>query len=143
MAYDPRKAAEKQIRRSQEAAQDYVEGVRAPKRNPMQAAKAAKNKLKAKFNEAVDSGRWEQGLDSVTQDEWTRLAVEKGGPRFAAGVEAARDDIIVFHEELSAVSARIEQSIDAMPTDTLQQRIAKMTANAMERSKHKRTKRRR
>lgn len=143
MAYDPRKAAEKQIRRAQEATQDYLDGVRSPKKNPMQAAKAAKGKLKQNFNAAVDSGRWEQGLDSVTQDEWSRLASEKGAPRFAPGVEAARDDITAFHEESAAISSRIEAQVDAMPSDTLQQRIARSTAWQLERAKHKRVKRRR
>lgn len=143
MAYDPRKAAEKQIRRAQEAQQDYIDGVMRPKRNPMQAAKAKKSKLKSNFNAAVDNGDWERGLDSVSQEEWSRLASVKGGARFSGGVEAARDDIIAFHEENAANSAKVEAIIDAMPDDTPEQRLAKQRANAVERAKYKRTRRRR
>lgn len=143
MAYDPKKAAEKQIRRAQEATQDYIDGVMKPKRNPMQAAKAKKSKLKSNFNAAIDNGDWERGLDSISQDEWSRLASTKGGARYSGGVEAARGDIEQFHEEMSQVSARVEAIVDAMPDDTPEQRLAKMRANAVERGKHKRTKRRR
>ena len=143
MPYDPRKAGQKQVRRAQEAAQDYVDGVNTTTINPMAKAKTKKDKLKANFNAAVDNGSWEAGLDSVSFDEWKAITASKGNERYASGVEKAAADIVAFHEELAPQIARVKAMVDAMPDTTLDQRIAKASAFAREMAKFKRTRRRR
>ncbi len=143
MAKDPRKIAEKQVRRAQEASADYVQGVRDTEVNPMQKAASKKDKLKANFNQAVDSGKWEQGLQSVSKEEWQRLTEQKGSARYAAGVEAAMPDIVAFHEEFQSHVAKVKAEVDAMPDLTPEQRIQRMVANARGMARFKRTRRRR
>lgn len=143
MPYDANAAAEKQIRRAQEATNDYIAGVKNPKRNPMQAAKARKAKMRANVVKAIDDGTWERGLDSISQDQWSTLAAEKGGRNFADGVERSRQDIIDFHGERSRQQAEVDAILNGMPADTLEQNIARMTVNARENAKRKRTRRRR
>jgi hypothetical protein len=141
--YDPKKAAEKQVRRAQEASTDYVNGVNDTQKNPMQRAKAKKEKLKLNFNQAVDNGTWEAGLDSVSFEEWKRLASTKGGERYASGVAASSDDIAAFHAEFAPHVQRVQAQIESMPDTTPEQRIARMVANARELGKFRRSKRRR
>lgn len=143
MSYDPKKVADKQIRRAQEAATDYVDGVDSTNKNPMQRAKAKKEKLKLNFNQAIDSGKWEAGLDAISFDEWKRLAKEKGGARYAEGVSKASEDIQAFHQEFASHVAKVQAEVEAMPDTTIEQRIQRMVANARGNAKFKRTKRRR
>lgn len=143
MAYDPRKAAAKQIRRAQEASQDYVEGVKGVKVSPMQKAKAKQEKLKANFNAAVDSGKWAAGLDGWSLEAWADITAKKGGERYASGVEAARDDINAFHDEFSQHVERVKAVVDAMPDTTPEQRIQKMVTNARKMGEYSRRAKRR
>ncbi len=139
----PQQIAEKQIRRAQEASGDYVAGINATTVNPMQEAKKKKDKLKANFNAAVDSGKWEAGLDSVSAEEWKRQSAEVGGARFGSGVEAARGKIVAFQEEVAPHRARIQAEVRAMPDTTPEQRLARMMANARGMAQFKRQRRRR
>ena len=143
MGYDPRKAAKKQIDRSQQAQQDYIDGVRDTKKNPMQRAKAKKGKLRANFLAAVDNGKWEQGLDSVTEQEWKERAATVGGSNYAKGVLDGQAKIERFHEEFASFMDSVQQKIDQMPDDTPDQRLAKMRENAIAISKFKRSRTRR
>lgn len=143
MAKDPKKIAEKQVRRAQEAAGDYLDGVRNVSESPTQKAKRKKDKLKSNFNAAVDSGKWEAGLDSVSKEEWIRLTETKGGARYASGVESASADIEAFHAEFGPIRDKIKAQADAMPDSTLEQRLARMQFVAREMAKHRRTRRRR
>lgn len=126
----PREIAEKQIRRSQAASEDYVKGVRNVEVAPTQQAKAKKAKLKNNFLQAVDSGKWEEGLDGVTLDDWKRAAEMKGGARYGQGVADAATKIEKFHEEFQPFVQGVKERINQMPDSTPDQRIAKMVENA-------------
>lgn len=139
----PQQIADKQISRVQAASGDYTAGVNAVTQSPMQRAKAKKDKLKANFLAAVDSGKWEAGLDSVSLEDWKKQSTEVGAARLGAGVEAARAKIVAFQEEIAPFRARVQAEIAAMPDTTLEQRLAKMTANARKMAEFKRTRRRR
>lgn len=135
--------AAKQIRRAQEASQDYVEGVRSVTEAPGQRAVKKKEKLRANFNAAVDSGKWEANTAAVGLEEWKQVTAEKGGQRFASGVEAARPKIEAFQADLQAFLNSTKGEIDSLPDATPEQRDAKMLANVRRMRKFKRTKRRR
>lgn len=143
MSYDPARAAEKQIRRAQTAATDYVAGVRAVKESPTSKAKRKKDKYRNGVLAALDSGKWEAGLDSVSLQEWQEAAAKKGGDRYAAGVEAAAGKIQQFHAEFAAFMSSHQPRIDAMPDSTPEQRIAKMVENAKGMAKFQRLRARR
>ena len=124
----PAEIAEKQIRRAQAASGDYTAGVERTTKNPMQEAKKKKAKLKANFLKAVDDGKWEAGLDSVTEADWKRLTVEKGGARYGEGISKAAGKIAEFHQEFQPFIQAAADRVNAMPDTTLDERIAKSAA---------------
>jgi hypothetical protein len=138
-----RETAEKQIRRSQEASGDYLKGVDSVTESPTKKAVAKKDKLKANWNKAIDDGKWADACEAVSVDEWKKKTKEKGGMRYAAGVEAAKDDIVAFHEEFGSFLDGHMATIDKLPDATPEQRIQKMVANARGIATFKRTQRRR
>lgn len=135
--------AAKQVRRAQEASQDYITGVQNVTEAPGAKAVRKKDKLRANFNAAVDSGKWEQNTAAVSKDQWVAATVEKGGQRFASGVAAAQSNIEAFHNDLQQYLSQTQAQIDSMPDATPEQRKAKMNANFDRMSKFKRVKRRR
>ncbi len=143
MAKDAAKIAAKQIRRAQEASQDYIDGVNSVTEAPGQKAVRKKDKLKANFIQSVDSGKWEEATKAVSRDEWVATTVAKGGARYAAGVEEARGKITAFQEELQTFLNSTKAEIDNMPDATPEQRKAKMVANFDRMKKFKRRNRRR
>lgn len=83
-------ASEKFARRAQAAGQDYVAGVRNPRR-PWQAATASAVET---YNQAITlsvaQGRFAKGVSASSDQEWQGAAVEKGGTRFGPGAAAAK-----------------------------------------------------
>ncbi len=140
---DPKKIADKQIRRAQEASQDYVDGVQSVTEAPGARAVRKKEKLRAAFNAAIDSGKWAENTAAVSKDEWIETTVKKGGARYAAGVEEARGRIEAFQQEFQAFVSKAKAELDAMPDATPEQREQKMLANVRKMRQFKRTRRRR
>lgn len=143
MPKSPQEIAAKQIRRAQEASQDYVAGVQGVTEAPGAKAVRKKEKLRANFNASLDNGKWEQNTAAVTKEEWINSTVEKGGQRYASGVEASRGKIEAFQADLQQYLSATKAEIDNMPDATPEQRDAKMLANVRRMRKFKRTRRRR
>lgn len=141
--YDAAAVTAKQIRRAQGATTDYVAGVEAVDVSPTAQAAKKKDKMRAGINAAIDSGKWEEGLASVSLEDWKAAAVKKGGDRYASGVADSEAKTRAFHEEFSAFMVGHKAKIDAMPDTTQEQRMAKMLANAKGIAGFKRTRRRR
>lgn len=139
----PREIAEKQVRRSQGATEDYVRGVRGVTEAPTQKAKRKKEKLKNNFLNALNSGKWEAGLDAVTLEDWQRDTEGKGASRYGDGVAKAESKIIAFHEEFQPFLDAHKKKIDALPDSTPEQRMQKMVENAKGIAQFKRSRRRR
>lgn len=139
----PQEIAEKQVRRGQAASEDYVRGVRAVTVAPTAKAKEKKEKMKAGILHALDSGKWEAGLDSVTLEDWKQTTETKGAQRYGSGIAEAEGRIAAFHAEFQPFLASVKAKIDAMPDATAEQRIQRMVANAREIAKFQRTRRRR
>ena len=135
--------ADKQIRKSQQATEDYLQGIDSVQEAPTQRAKRKKDKMKANFLKAMEEGKWEDGLDAWTNEDWKEVTKKKGGARYSDGVTEARPQIEAFHEDFQAFIDRVKVVIDKMPDVTPEQRIAKMVANAKAIATYKRGKRRR
>lgn len=143
MPKSPADIAAKQVRRAQEASQDYIAGVQAVTEAPGVKAVRKKDKLRANFLASVDNGKWEANTSAVTREEWQDKTVRKGGERYARGVEESKEAIMAFHEEFQPFVQQVKRELDAMPDATPEQRKAKMVANFDKMSKFKRTRRRR
>lgn len=135
--------AEKLIRKAQAAGEDYVKGVRNPRKSPMQAAIAQKGKMVARFNEAINSGKWEDGLNSISDKEWSDITAKKGSERYAAGLAEASQKTADFFDEFMPYVEQVQAEADRMDTSTLEGAIAKSAFVQRALAKFKRTRRRR
>lgn len=104
------------------------QGVQAVTQAPGQAAAAKADKMKAGINASIDSGRWAQRVGSVPLAQWQDSMANKGVANISAGVTQAQKTKVqaitnMLNQNDSAVAA-----VQDMPTDTLEQRLAKAQA---------------
>lgn len=141
--YDPQKAAEKQVRKVEGATQDYIDGVEAITQHPGKEAVKKKDKMKRKWLASVDSGKWQEGVESYDLEAYKRTARESGASRLAEGVRRAQPKIVEFHEQLSAHIDSTQAAIDAIDDSTEEGADRKMLENRKRMSRFKRVRRRR
>lgn len=122
---DAKTIAEKFVRRTQAATQDMVNGVNAVTVNPAQQAIAKETKLQNNWNEAITSGKWRRGMQTVTLESWKDSMVKKGAPRVAAGVQAAQSKMEAFYGELLPYQDQGLTKLAAMPDMTFEDSINK------------------
>lgn len=124
----PEQIVEKQIRNARNAVGDYRQGVLQTKKKPMERAKAKIQKMQDNFNRAVDDGTVAAGFDSVSDEEWKRLTSSKGGENYARGIEASKSKLLEFQKQRKSFQDMLSEQIDNMPTDTKEQRRARLDA---------------
>lgn len=112
-------------------------GIRNVTTSPTQKAKAKKQKLLNNFTNAVNSGKWERGLDRVSLSDWQTAAITKGLSRIGQGAQAAQSKVEAFATKLLAYQDGLKAKLDAMPDLTLQDNINRMTYYITEMSKFK------
>lgn len=120
--------AEKWARRMSQSTQDIQNGVNRVTEAPTVKAAAKKQKMLQNLTAAVNSGKWEAGLNRVTLQDWKKAIIEKGLPRVQAGVTAAQPKVADFANKLLAYQEGLQSQIESMPDLTLQDSIARMTA---------------
>lgn len=113
----------------QNNATKWKERTMRPKRDPIEAAKAAAGKYKQKLQEALNEGRWEKALDQVDEDAMVE-AIERTDPgQFVAGVQKRERKIRGKVERLRPLLVAHKQAVEKLPVDTDAQREQKMIAN--------------
>lgn len=127
---NPAEYAEKWANRTGAATEDYKKGINKVQTAPSQAAIAAKEKMRAGVNQALDDGTWERGLQGVTLQDWKNKAVNIGAQRISSGVMAAKDKQAAMATKLLAAVDQASALIAGMPSTTFEQRIARMVAYA-------------
>ena len=135
MAKSPSEVAEKWARRLSGATEDIRRGVESLTEAPSQKAIQKKEKMKARWQEAIDSGIWEARLSKVTLEEWREKVLSKGLARLPQGVEDARPKFEDFMGQLLPYIDNVRRKIEAMPDRTLEDRINRMTAFVREMAK--------
>lgn len=128
MVYDPRKAADRWKQAMSSAGEKYKEGVRNVKVAPTALAAQASDKYLQGISEAVNSGRWQRSLNNVSLQSWQQSAETKGAPRLSSGATAAYEDVVAYHQKAAPFIANLQQQVNGMPTNTFEERIAKMVA---------------
>jgi hypothetical protein len=121
----PDQIAEKYERRAIAGVQDMIRGVNQVTEAPTKKAVAKKDKLVNNWNNAIQSGKWERGMNRVTLDDWKASMVNKGAPRVAAGVQGARGKMVEFYGELLPYQAQMQSDLAKMPDLTLEDSIAR------------------
>lgn len=124
----PAEFADKWQRRIKAAQSDISSGVDATTEAPTKKAAAKKEKMRANINAALDSGKWERGLNRVTLDEWKDKMKTLGVSRIAAGADASGMKVQSFAEELLPFIEARQKEITSMPDVTLEDNIQRMTA---------------
>ncbi|RKX83485.1 MAG: hypothetical protein DRP58_08635, partial [Spirochaetes bacterium] len=97
-------------------------------------------KMRKRLMEALDKGKWEDGLRRVDVGEWKETTKELMETRLSSGVEKAERKIVEFAEELLSYQDALKKKIEAMPDITLEDRIRRMETWIREMAKFKRTK---
>lgn len=105
------------------------EGVMRVTESPMERAAQAKDRYVAGVQAAADSGKWEEGLRSVSLDDWKRLMIDKGVARVAGGVKEAMPKMVQFMDQLLPYTDAVSREIQAMPKGTLSDSAARMVKN--------------
>jgi hypothetical protein len=125
---NPAGAAQKWATKMGQATQAYVDGVNGVAVAPGVAAARASTKWLNKLNE--NKAKFERNVSAVSLTEWQTAARDKGAQRLAGGATAALPKMEAFTASFFAYLKSGKAQIDAMPTDTLDQALAKANAQA-------------
>lgn len=121
--------AEKQITRTQAAGDAWQKGMNAPKKDPVAAAIAAKDKYNNSMQKVIQEDRFAKGLMQVDSQSIADSVNALGPQVFTNGVAARapkiRRKVAMVREKLTVHV----DTMDALPTATPEQREAKMIAN--------------
>lgn len=120
--------SEKWGRRLTQAAEDMRRGVERVSEAPGAKAAQKKDKWIAKMTDPAVQGKWASNVASVPLDQWKNRMVQVGIGRVPSGVEANKDKVAKFGEQLlSHIDAGLAK-IQSMPDVTYEQTKARMLA---------------
>jgi hypothetical protein len=131
---------EKHARRLTGAIEDVKKGIDRVTVNPCEKAAAKADKMLANLTASVNDGKWERGLKRVSLEQWKKQARDVGAGRISAGINAAKDKVVAFAEQLLPYIDSGKSKIAAMSDITLEDSIARMTAWTRHMAEFKRTK---
>jgi len=117
---------DKHSRRLKAAVEDVRRGIDRVTESPTEKAAAKQDKMLTNLTAAVSSGKWAAGLKRVTLDEWKKKARDVGVNRIAAGIDAAKDKVIDFANQILPYIDRAQSEIANMPDVTLDDNINRM-----------------
>lgn len=118
--------ADKWGRRLKGASQDIREGINRVTVAPGVAAAKKADKMLAGIQASIADGTWQRAVAGVTLDDWKSKAINKGIGRIAAGVDAAMPKMEMRAEQLLNAIDRVNAKVQAMPDNTLDDRINRM-----------------
>lgn len=118
---------EKHARRLKASVEDVRKGIDRVTESPTAKAAAKQDKMLAGITAAVSSGKWAAGLKRVTLEEWKRKTRDVGVNRIAAGIDASKEKVVTFAEDLLPHIDRGREKIAGMPDLTLDDSINRMT----------------
>jgi len=110
--------ASQQITNATAAASDWLDGVKNPSRNPIEAALAAKDKWKDRLEQAIKDDKWAKGLAKSSAAEIVDVATKVGTGHYSTGVSARENKIKRVVAELQPLTQAVSDSIQNMPDKT-------------------------
>lgn len=105
-------------RNSQAASEDYVAGIQAVTVSPTQKAAAAVDKYARGVQNAVTSGSFVAGCNSVSLAEWQHAAMNKGKKNYQNGVANLSQKAMKNMADQQNYAAQVKAEIAAMPNDS-------------------------
>ena len=121
---------EKHNRRTKAASEDMRRGIENVTEAPGKAAAAKVKKMRQNLLAAIDDGTWASRVASVGLDDWKKQMTEKGVARVAAGLDAAQGKTEDFWGQFLPHIAAVQAKVQGMPDLSLEDNLARMTANA-------------
>ena len=134
----PEQFADKHNRRTKAALEDMKAGVEAVTVAPTEKAAAKQEKMRQRLLEALESGKWANGLKRVSLEEWKQKMLELGLNRVASGLDANKKKVEEFAAQLLPHIEAGQKLIEKMPDVTLEDSINRMTAFIRHMSKFQR-----
>lgn len=129
-------AAAKWREKASAATGDYTAGIERTTADPGALAAQAADKWQA--NVANAKQRFADRVRSVSQADWKRAAVEKGGARYGSGVSAAEPKFSQFASEFFPHLDAVTNRVKGLPSTTLEQRLERMRQQAIGTSQFRR-----
>lgn len=119
----PEEFAEKHARRLKSALSDIQRGVESVSESPTAKAAQKVEKMRQRILEALESGKWQKGLQRVSLDDWKKKMVNVGLQRISSGIDANKDKVVSFAAELLPYIDQGLEQIKKMPDITLDDSI--------------------
>ena len=127
MKLTPEQFQEKQAR-NLKASIDYMRsGISNVTESPTMKAASRADKMLTNLSKAVQNGTWGNRLKAVSLDEWKEKMLNKGLPRVAGGIDAAKSKVVDFASQLLPAIDSAKKDIQSMPDLTLEDNINRMT----------------
>lgn len=133
----PEEYAAKHAQRLKASTEDIRRGIDRVQTAPGARAVQQQDKLVARFQDAVQSGRWAKATRAVSLTDWQNAAKDKGIGRIAAGIDAAQPKQAAMAARLLAAVDAAAAKSNALPSTTLEDNINRMATFAREMSKAK------
>ena len=114
----PDKWKDRLIKRATSAADDWLEGIKNPSRDPIKASIEADSKWKDRIQQAIREDRRKKALEKVSWSEAVSVAEKVGASGFAAGISAREAKIAKRIAELQPLVQAVSDAIQAMPDAT-------------------------
>ncbi len=128
MARTPDQVADKWMRRTQGATQDYIEGVQAVEVAP--GIKAAEQADHWERQTIAAKSRFKENVKKVTLSSWQDSAVSKGAGRISEGVSQAMTHMPATFAKLAAAQKTVSTEVDQTPRGSFEQNMQRMVKQA-------------
>lgn len=132
------KTAEKWKRRVAGAGADYKDGVQNPSRDWETEALKAKARYESEMQKSIAEGRREKGIQKTGSAGYKANTVAKSD-RWATGVNGAEGKFSSAMGEVLAFEQQVQNEVNAMPSTTLEDRLARSTHWARRMSEFKKS----
>jgi len=119
--------ASQQISNAQAAADDWLDGVKNPSRNPIEAALAAKKKFEERLSQALKDDKWAKGLQKSSQAEIIDVATKVGAGAYSTGISAREGKIKRVVNEIQPLVQAVSDTIQNLPDGTDAEREKRLT----------------
>ena len=120
--------ADKMVANATAAGNRWLENTLRPRKDPIAGMKKAKDKYKTRMQESLTEDRWAKGVENIDENEMYEIIQSAGAGAFTSGIERRKGKITRRLEKMRPLLLALSNTLDAMPTNTDQQREQKMVA---------------
>lgn len=112
-------------------------GVQSVQTAPGQAAAAAADKWQLKLSDPATKAKFAANVGAVSLTDWQNSMINTGLGRIASGAQKGASKYSAFASQFYPYLANIQQTVNKMPSTTLQDNIARMVAQVTAASQFK------